>query len=357
MWWTWLLRIDKRLWLALAISILLHFFLVAGSESWLPSWLADDEPLQVTLVAPPPMVRPVKPMPRIAPPPTERKPIRVTEKAPTPPAPAEIEPAPQTTTPPPVQTTAEAIPDIAPAPDAVQQDDNPPAKTDTPPASEPVAEPSPLPTPKHIEIEFVVDYDGASAVERQNYQVSDDGHYVLSSTVKAKGLSSLVLSDLNQKSTGRVTAQGLQPETFTYQYGKNSKKAQKASFDWTGKTLVMEVGDIKQSVALEDGTQDLLSFLYQFMFTPPLNQIQLIVTNGKQLKTYHYLFEGEEEIKTNLGTLQALHISKSSGKGDEKTEIWLAENYHFLPVRIRKTNSDGKVIQNNINAIKIDGAT
>ncbi len=50
------------------------------------------------------------------------------------------------------------------------------------------------------------------------------------------------------------------------------------------------------------------------MFTPPLNQIQLVITNGKQVKTYHYLFEGEEEIKTKLGTLRTLHISKAAAK-------------------------------------------
>ena len=350
--WTWLVRNNKRLWWALAISLLLHFLLVAGSESWLPSWLPDDEPLQVTLVSPPPPIaKPIAP---------KYKPVRIAEQAPKPvqQSPAEPEPKAQPETLPPVPTTAETPQDTIPAPVAMQEQSPPPVAAPEPPVeSAEVNEPPPPPTPKHIEIEFLVDYDGASAVEHQNYQVFDDGRYVLSSIVEAKGLLSLALSDLNQKSTGYVTAQGLRPETFTYQYGKNSKKAQKASFDWSAKTLVMEVGDSKQSLALEDGTQDLLSFLYQFMFTPPLNQIQLVITNGKQVKNYHYLFEGEEEIKTRLGTLRTVHISKSSGKGDEKTEIWLAESYHYLPVMIRKTNSDGKVIQNSINAIRLDGTT
>ena len=356
--WTWLARIDKRLWLALLISVVLHCLLVGGSENWLPDLLPDDEPLQVTLAAPPPPVaQPPKPIPPITPPRPQRKPARIPEQAPPPPADIASAPQPEAALPP-MQTAAEQAPDTAPAPPVVQAESTPPPAEPIPPP-QPVAdpEPPPPPTPKHIEIEFAIDYDGASAVEKQSYQVSDDGHYVLSSTIQAKGLASLVLSELTQKSTGRVTAQGLQPESFTYQYGKNSKKAQKASFDWPGKTLMMEAGDSKQSAALENGTQDLLSFLYQFMFTPPLSQIQLIITNGKQLKTYHYQFEGEEQIKTNVGTLQTWHISKSGSKGDEKTDIWLAENYHYLPVRIRKTNSDGKVIQNNINAIKIDGAS
>jgi hypothetical protein len=359
--WTWVVRNNKRLWLALAISVLLHFLLVAGSESWLPSWLPDDEPLEVTLAPPPPPIaKPAKPIQKIVPVLREHKPVRVAEQAPkpAPQPPADIEPAPQPDPLPPVPTTTEAPAEATPAPAALQQESPPPAaQPEPPPQPVVVNDPPPPPTPKHIELEFLVDYDGASAVERQNYQVSDDGRYVISSTVEAKGLLSLALSDLNQKSTGKVTPQGLKPETFTYQYGKNTKKAQKASFDWSGKTLMMQVGDSKQSVTLENGTQDLLSFYYQFMFTPPLSQVQLIITNGKQVKTYHYQFEGEEVINTKLGTLRTLHISKSSGTNDEKTEIWLAESYHYLPVRIRKTNSDGKVIQNSINAIRIDGAT
>jgi hypothetical protein len=357
--WAWLAGINKRLWLALAISVLLHFLIVAGSEDWLPGWLPDDDLIEVTLAASPPPI--IKPTPQHVVAEPVHKQVRAEKPAPQP-APhlpdnneqvAQAVPQPDDT--PPAQTAPETAQSTIPVQAATQPESPVPAEKQPEPPAEPVAAPEPPPPamPKHVEIEFLVDYDGASAVERQNYQAFDDGHYVLSSTVEAKGLLSLALSDLNQKSTGHVTPQGLRPDTFIYQYGKNSKKAQKASFDWVGKTLAMEVDDSKQSVALEDGTQDLLSFLYQFMFTPPLDQFQLAITTGKQLKTYHYLFEGEEEIKTKLGTLHALHISKSSGKGDEKTEIWLAEDYHYLPVKIRKTNSAGKVIQNTINAIKI----
>jgi hypothetical protein len=354
--WSWLARINKRLWLALALSILLHFFLVAGSEGWLPSWLPDDEPLEVTLaLAPPPVAKPIPQNIPVLPKPRQIRPTQRTPQT-TPPVPARIEPpvqpVAQPASTPEQQTAAESLQETTPVPATTEEESSLPPSEETAETTTHESPPGP-PPPKHVEIEFLVDYDGASAVERQTYQAFEDGHYVISSTASAKGLLSLALSDLNQKSTGHVTAQGLRPDTFTYQYGSNSKKAQKASFDWAGKTLTMEVGTNRQTVPLEDGTQDLLSFLYQFMFTPPLEQFQLAITTGKQLKIYYYLFEGEEEIKTNLGVVRALHISKSGGKGEEKTEIWLAEDYHYLPVKIRKINSDGKAIQNTINSIKI----
>lgn len=341
---------NPRLWLALLVSMLLHLLMIAGSAGWLPSWLEDDNgPLEVTLAnVPPPPIKPVlqpaipKPVPKAAPKPTvaatpPEKPVQqeTSPKIQTPEEPAlpANQPSGQ-----PEPTAAEPAAQPIPAPEQL---------------AESVAEaPRPMP-PKHIELEFLVDYDGASAVEKQHYQVFEDGRYVLSSTVEAKGLLSLALSDLNQKSEGHLTPQGLKPDFFTYQYGSNSKKAQKASFDWVAKNLTMEVGEKKQTAPLEEGTQDLLSFLYQFMFTPPLEQFQLTVTTGKKLKTYTYAFEGEEEIKTKLGNLQTLHIAKSSGKGEEKTEIWLASDYHYLPVKMRKTEANGKVVQSTINSINM----
>jgi hypothetical protein len=36
-----------------------------------------------------------------------------------------------------------------------------------------------------------------------------------------------------------------------------------------------------------------------------------------------------------------MHIAKSSGDNDEKTELWLAVDYRFIPVKILKLAKDG----------------
>jgi hypothetical protein len=343
--------IHPRLWLALLVSILLHLLLVAGSADWLPDWLPEDEPMEVTLAYLPPP--PPKPVPKVAPTPKPPPATAQPKAKPIAAMPAAIEtPSP----PPPTTVEQPAVQPAPPTAEAAVHEAAPPAETpapEVPVAATPPEHTRPAP-PRYVELEFLVDYNGARAIEKQRYQAFEDGRYILSSTAEAKGLLSLALSDLNQKSEGTITPQGLKPNSFTYQYGTSAKKLQKASFDWVGKSLSMEAGDRKQVVPLEEGTQDLLSFLYQFMFTPPLEQFQLAVTTGKKIKTYQYFFEGEEEISTQLGTLRALHIAKSSGKGEEKAELWLAEDYHYLPVKIRKTDADGKVVQSTISKIKLD---
>lgn len=207
-----------------------------------------------------------------------------------------------------------------------------------------------------MELEYLVDYQGASGSEKHLYVAHEDGTYQLSSLAEPKGLAALVASDLMQKSEGQVSAHGLAPGSFIYQYGKNENKAQKAFFDWQNKSLVLENKGQKQTVPLEDGAQDILSFMYQFMFVPPLEQFNLAITTGKRLKTYSYTFDGEEQVSTGAGKFLTLHISQQGAKGEEKNELWLAPDYHYLPVKILKTDKDGKTILRTLTKIKIDEA-
>jgi hypothetical protein len=178
-----------------------------------------------------------------------------------------------------------------------------------------------------------------------SYKVLPDGSYVLKSEVGAKGLASLFLGKLKQQSEGMVTEQGLRPSSYFYQYGDNEDKMQRASFNWQAGELTMQNGKKTKTAPLVEGTQDLLSFMYQFMFVPPLEQMQLSIASGKKLGIYDYGFEGEETLSTKMGELRTIHIFRSRGDGDEKTELWLAVDYHYLPVKVRQTEKDGSVIE------------
>ncbi len=146
----------------------------------------------------------------------------------------------------------------------------------------------------------------------------------------------------------------MQPERFLYQYGDNEAKAQHAEFDWAEGVLQLRSAKGKSRVRLVPGTQDLLSFMYQFMFTPPLEEMTLNVTNGKRLSTYNYSFEGEEQIQTGLGELKTMHISKSASDGKDRTDVWLAMDYQYIPVKIRKTEDNGSVIEEVVTRLSTD---
>jgi len=360
----WNKRIYRPLFWALLVSLLVHLALIARM-----SWFAWDQPVDVPLMVElTPMLPAKPPLQKTAMPAPSR---RVSDK----PVPA-VKTKPPEPSPPaeplfPIESPVSDIPPAAELPAPVQEapvavvpllerevpvpvamvpvgEEN----TDLPPPSEDETQPPP---PSHVEIEYrILRKGGVAGVERHRYLSGEDGRYSLTSIAEPKGLLALALSDLTQQSEGSVTAQGLKPATFIYRYGKNPDKAQRATFNWETGQLLLETGSRRQEVPLTDGAQDLMSFMYQFMFVPPLQEMQLAITNGKRLKTYAYGFDGEETLQTPFGAVRCLHIGRSSDDGEEKTDLWLAADYHYLPVKISKTEKDGTVLERIATRLQVE---
>lgn len=345
----------QRLSLAIVLSALLHLWLAGNLDFILPE-LRKMASIIVVELAPPPKPEPA---PAPAPPPAkpDAKPVKPAPKPPVPP------PEPEAATPPPAAATEPAMPPPVhapeePPPPVAGTNHELPAMAKDEATVEDWTEELPSPVPEQVEIVFqILRKSSAAGVERHQYQVDPQGRYSLASVAEPKGLLALVLSDLVQKSEGHVTPHGLLPEQFLYQYGNKTSKAQKARFDWQGGMLVLESGGNRQSVDLPAGTQDMMSFMYQFMFQAPLQEMQLSVTNGKKLKLYRYVFEGEETLQTGAGALRTWHIAKRGSEGEEKDELWLAADHHHLPVKISKTEKDGTVTERIVTRLQIKYAT
>ncbi|MDP3743607.1 MAG: DUF3108 domain-containing protein, partial [Methylotenera sp.] len=174
-----------------------------------------------------------------------------------------------------------------------------PNMTETISSTEPdnVAQQPRQPVYKYVETQFEVRRGGdatAAGTATVVFTTQGNATYTLTSTTEAKGLASFIFSKLQQESEGVITENGLRPSFFSYQYGTNIDKNQHANFAWSDGVIEMHSNKGKKTGKLPDGTQDLLSFMYQFMFTPPLETMQISITNGKNLRTYTYSFEGEE---------------------------------------------------------------
>jgi hypothetical protein len=215
---------------------------------------------------------------------------------------------------------------------------------------------------QYVETHFDVFTDEESKTNRvpagtafMVYQTLDNGTtYTLKNVVSPKGLASLIIPDLLQTSEGTITDQGLKPQHYLYQFGSRKNKTYTASFDWGANTLVLQNAKGTQSHILMAGTQDLLSFMYQFMFAPPLDEMHIKLTNGKKLSIYDYTFEGEEVLDTKLGKVNTVHLLHDAFEREEKTEIWLATEYRYLPVKIRKIEKQNKVYELVVKTIHTD---
>ena len=361
MWNKWLRLIQepayKRLGIALCVSVLLHFFLVGKFYLLLPALKPELHTIEARLQMPKTVIKSAEAAKPQAATPVEAKPEAPRPKK-TPPKP--VEPVAEV----PAAPLQEALPIDNVAPTA-----EPPQK---PMLSEPLARSGdPTPTPadepqkdqqqpvdegmvingnayQYVETTFNVSTKIGGSPEgsaTMTYNLLDGAHYQINSVAKARGLAALLLSELLQTSEGELTKTGLRPSKFTYNYGDKASKSRVAMFDWQAKTVSMQTAAGIETDDLPDQAQDLLSFMYQFMYVPPLHAMQIHIVNGKSLRTYDYSFEGENSIPLPMGEVNTIHIQHSNNETEEKIDLWLAVDYQYLPVKILKIDKNGKIVE------------
>ncbi|HUX63022.1 DUF3108 domain-containing protein [Sulfuricella sp.] len=315
-------QVKKLLWV-LGLSLTAHLAVLLGPHFSLPVNLAPPPVLEAKLSPlPPPPARLATPKP-----PRAAKPK---------PSPAKDIPAP------PVEA--------APAPDV--QPDAAPALAETPPPAvepEPVVEPEPAAPappamPQRVTTRFTLfkGLNGLRVGRAEQVWKLDGKRYTISSVAEASGLFSLFASGKHiQESRGKITLAGLQPSSYRVERGQGADKTDTAEFDWNAMTLTLASGGGKKTLKLPEGTQDLLSFMYQLAFAPPQSSfVKLQVTNGRKLDSYAY-WVVEEALETPMGMLNTLHLGKHREEGEKDTEVWLAADYHYLPVKISQLDKDG----------------
>lgn len=171
------------------------------------------------------------------------------------------------------------------------------------------------------------------------------GQYSLRWEIQGNGLLRLLYPKLIQESRGDLTQAGLQPMYYKYAFGNKADKTYEADFQWSERILTLKTAKGVQEEDLPLNTQDLLSFMYQFMYVPPTQEMRVTLTNGKRLGEYEYEFEGEETLEIAGKPCNTMHIAHTRGETDEKVELWLATDYRNVPVKIRKTEKNGTVIE------------
>ena len=190
--------------------------------------------------------------------------------------------------------------------------------------------------PKQITLSYQATRNGkpfANVVE--NYQQIGET-YKIESVTDGVGLAALFGKRV-LRSEGAVTTEGLQPKHFEQHQGDNEKKSVYADFDEQTNQLSMKTKGVVTVEPLIKGTQDLLSFSYQWMFSSIADEMTLAVTTGKKVRSYRYkVVERDVNLSLEAGQFKAIHLLNANpdGKGNEK-EFWLAVDQLYLPIKIK----------------------
>lgn len=368
-------KVARRYLFALALSIALHIWLVNGFDLTLPS-PASMSVVEVRLVAADkPAVKAPEAIKQ-----TDEAAEDLNEKAPPKPESEAVEPEPEQV--PAENTPTEAINPLAPTQpiaqasseaskgqpqtpantEASEPNQAPPAPEETPITPEVTGEPIPAlaliesgPPYTYVSLHYDL-FKGikGAKIGRAHiiFEAQPEQRYMINSVTEPMGIAKFFVDGvLTQTSAGEITDTGFRPGDFTYLFAEKADKTRQAFFDWQTKQIKFKTHKGDGVAELAEGSQDLLSFMFQFMYVPPLQTMQIWIADGKRLRQYDYMFEGEETLTTNMGDVRTLHIANVKATSDEKTELWLAVDYRNLPVKIRKTEKDGSVIEQVITRL------
>jgi len=182
--------------------------------------------------------------------------------------------------------------------------------------------------------------------------------YTLTSETRANGpLKILWPGTIRLESTGVVTPQGLRPAQFQHARSDAPHKLATARLDWKQRSIIYQYkGESWQVSGLQNGAQDQLSQLYQFMFAPRLPaDYSLQVVSGRDLNDYRYSRSDGGAIETPLGALATQQYQRITQKPDEKAiTVWVAPARNNLPVQVR-VFEDGVTLEQRLVSASIRG--
>lgn len=311
----------RPLTLAITFSLLLHVGLLVGPQIELPDWSAPT-PLTAEIQSPPP---PLAKLPQPV-----RRPIKLAPKS---------------------SPIAQVAPEVAP-------DSAPLAPTPAIPATPDAPEPPAAPIdnrpdfPSQLKLVYTV-YRGEQGIPvgrtTHSWHVTNQ-QYLLTSSTEATGLFSLFFGGRYILiSDGELSANGLKPISFWIQRGQSGERTEYAEFDWAAKSLQFGKHHERHNVSLSQDTQDQLSVFYHLALTAPHSgRFKLALTTGRKFNQYEYQVIGEEALETPLGVLKTQHLANVTQEAGNRTDIWLAVDHHYLPVRFMLTAQKGEILDHVI---------
>jgi hypothetical protein len=180
--------------------------------------------------------------------------------------------------------------------------------------------------PLRVEIEYALNRNGTVVAEIVHRLEHDKKTYTLTETWLGKGVFALA-GRANRSSRGAIAADGLRPVEFEDK--RTGRDTRRADFDAADKSPTLE-------------RQDQLSMAWSFAFAPPRGNVNVRVADGKRMTPYAYAVAGRERVKTPAGEFDGLKLVKlKDGPQAKSTEIWLAADRDYLPVRVLIVDKDG----------------
>ena len=210
-----------------------------------------------------------------------------------------------------------------------------PAAAQTPPAAEaPIA-----PFSARYQADWKSISVGTSDLELK--PDTEPGHYVYTWTITAHGIFRLYRAEVTQKSWLSINAGHVRPEKYRAEDGASNVNL---DFDWEARRArgVSETKPV--DLALEDGTQDVMSIQVEVMLDLKNGNLPKTfqILDKDELKEFAYSQEGTARLRTALGELDTVIVASQRTGNNRILRMWFAPSLGFVPVQAERSR-DGKL--------------
>ncbi|HXH03089.1 MAG TPA: DUF3108 domain-containing protein [Candidatus Competibacteraceae bacterium] len=183
------------------------------------------------------------------------------------------------------------------------------------------------------------------------------GRYRMRATVHPTGLAAMLISDrIDESVEGRCQDGRVLPQLYRQQRsgGKRSHDI-RTVFDWSQGRVQTSVNQQQASLRLPVGAVDPLSLHLKVMTDLKRSVLaaQYTFLDESELKTYQVQRQGEELLKTPLGTLRTVRVKQQKPDSTRITTLWFAPELDYLPVQIAQEKKGKEVLRMLIQDVKI----
>ena len=211
--------------------------------------------------------------------------------------------------------------------------------------------------PTNLELKYELTQNGELlGTVFEKFVTDETGRYHIESATKGFGLYAL-FGDRVLISEGIITPEGLKPKHFEVHQGNNASKHVIVDFDWDNQILITRYKGSETKESIENKTQDLISYLYQFNyenFEEPI--IEFVAATGKKYKKYQFRITDKKALLSlgdiNFETTSIQSLAERDGKPE--TQLWLNNKLYKLPIRIRYQEKNGSTLEQNLIQANID---
>jgi Protein of unknown function (DUF3108) len=168
--------------------------------------------------------------------------------------------------------------------------------------------------------------------------------WVYRSKSEPRGIGRMLSDRPTLESVMKVTDVGVRPISYKADDGTSStKRDANVQFDWEHNRMTGVNEDAKVDMTpIPPGIQDDLSVQIALMVellrghTPD----KFSLLSGNSVREYHYSRDGEETLKTPVGTIPTIIYKSEKQYSPRITRFWCAPSLGYIPLRVQQTRAD-----------------